>query len=58
MQDNGILEWCSLSKITSCHSEPAFFAGEESAVGWAKADSSRDKTTPRNDNSIVNGWAS
>jgi hypothetical protein len=26
-------EWVSLSNITSCHSEPAFFAGEESAVG-------------------------
>jgi hypothetical protein len=33
-----------LNNITFCHSEPAFFAGEESAVGRTKADSSRDKT--------------
>jgi len=38
-----------LNNITFCHSEPAFFAGEESAVGRAKADFSRDKTALRND---------
>src|ERR1700689_5173191 len=48
----GLASWCSLRNITSCHSEPAFFAGEESAVGRAKADSSRDKTALRNDKSL------
>ena len=44
--------WCGLMNITSCHSEPAFFAGEESDGGRAKADSSRDKTALRNDKSL------
>jgi len=36
-----------LNTSAFCHSEPAFFAGEESAVGRTKADPSRDKSALR-----------
>jgi hypothetical protein len=38
------LTWLGWKSIAFCHSEPALFAGEESSVGWTKADSSRYKT--------------
>jgi hypothetical protein len=42
--------WCSLNNISSCHSEPASLAGEESALAGQKQIPSRDKTALRNDN--------